>query len=281
MNWPKVRGDTLPAATWANRPTASSVPAGTRLPVTGYGMFVSDGTYWKPQNGCLLLQTAGLPMIVPASGTLSAGGALTLAGTGTGFASLTSCYLYVPANTTHSGDAAGWYYTVMSSATAGTIYRDRYDPTTELPPAIPASPTSCTAANSYTQVTSEVTAMQRTVPGGMMGVAGELIQHVHTMAQGATDSKTTNLKFGGSTSLNTSQTANVNVRGTLRIKNIGLANANMFQTNTVDGAAASNGATLRAIATASDQVAIVTLTVGATTNNTCHGLYLYDLELRH
>lgn len=281
MNWPKVRGDTLPAATWANRPSASSVPAGTKLPMNGYGDFVADGTYWKPQNGVLLLQASSVPMLVPASGTVASNGALTMAGSGTGFAALTSCYLYLPANTTQAGDPAGWYYAVMSSATAGTIYRDRYDPTTEIPPTIPSSPTACTTATNYAQVTSEITALQKTVPGGMMGATGELIQAIHTMSQGGTDNKTTNVKFGGSTSLNTTQAANVNVRGTMRVKNLGSASVQMFQTGTADGNASSNGGTLRAIATASDQVAIVTLQVGAVTNNTCLGLYSYSLELRH
>lgn len=56
----RARNEILPATTWANRPAASSVPAGTLLPVTGFGatsvMFESDGTaYWYPQGGYQVL----------------------------------------------------------------------------------------------------------------------------------------------------------------------------------------------------------------------------------
>lgn len=39
----RLRGDILPATTWANRPAANSVPAGTILPISG---LITDGMVW-------------------------------------------------------------------------------------------------------------------------------------------------------------------------------------------------------------------------------------------
>lgn len=43
--------------TWAGRPPVGLVPAGTELQVTDYGnqKFISDGTYWRPAQGRVLL----------------------------------------------------------------------------------------------------------------------------------------------------------------------------------------------------------------------------------
>lgn len=45
---------------WASRPAASAVPAGSKMCATdvgvgGYSEWVSDGTYWRPVNGSVLL----------------------------------------------------------------------------------------------------------------------------------------------------------------------------------------------------------------------------------
>lgn len=47
--------------TWASRPAATSVTAGAKIRITdvgvgGYSEWVSDGTYWRPVNGSVLLE---------------------------------------------------------------------------------------------------------------------------------------------------------------------------------------------------------------------------------
>ena len=67
-------------------------------------------------------------------------------------------YVYLPANAGGSGCAAGWYYCVFSSDTAGTIYNDQY---AGGQPAIVGSPTTFAGSPSgrITQTTSEVVAL--------------------------------------------------------------------------------------------------------------------------
>ena len=90
------------------------------------------------------------------------GGAFTLsAAPMTGlFSGLSSSgsYVYLPANAGGSGCAAGWYYCVFSSDTAGTIYGDQY---TGGQPQIVGSPGAFGGAPSgrITSPTSEVTAI--------------------------------------------------------------------------------------------------------------------------
>ena len=67
-------------------------------------------------------------------------------------------YVYLPANAGGSGNAAGWYYCVFSSDTAGTIYGDKY---TGGQPQIVGSPGEFGGAPSgrITTPTSEITAI--------------------------------------------------------------------------------------------------------------------------
>ena len=67
-------------------------------------------------------------------------------------------YVYLPANAGGSGNAAGWYYCVFSSDTAGTLYGDQY---TGGQPQIVGSPGEFGGAPSgrITSPTSEVTAI--------------------------------------------------------------------------------------------------------------------------
>lgn len=52
---------------WATRPDATGVPAGTVIAITdvgtgGYSQWYSDGTYWRPMNGCVVLHTMTTPL---------------------------------------------------------------------------------------------------------------------------------------------------------------------------------------------------------------------------
>lgn len=71
-------------------------------------------------------------------------------------------YAYLPADQVYSGSPSGWYYGSMSSATAGTLYADMYDPTSGVAPDVPASPAvlPVTKLTRLTQSTSEITFMQ-------------------------------------------------------------------------------------------------------------------------
>lgn len=138
-----------------------------------------------------------IPVILQSSGTIGNNGALSaltaLPGT------FTSCYMYFPANTIAAGVAAGLYYVVMSSTTAGTIYNNTY---TSGKPTIPASPTAfaTTGPGAYTQTTgAAITLTQFTLRGGAMGPSGQILILPHHSIISNANNKIMAITFGGST----------------------------------------------------------------------------------
>ena len=114
----------------------------------------------------------GLPIAMPSSGSIGNNCAIT------GLTAMPytypAIYLYFPAGAISSGSAAGLYYTVMSSATAGTCYNNKYTSGT---PAIPASPVafSTTGPGAFTQTTGTYESMFNVnVPAGAIGLNGEV-----------------------------------------------------------------------------------------------------------
>lgn len=96
--------------------------------------------------------------------TGSGSGAFTLSAGIANFVPYRFC-AYLPADQAYSGSAAGWYYGTMSSATAGVLYAETYDPTSGVAPVFPSSPTALpvTKLTRLTQTTSEITFMQAPV----------------------------------------------------------------------------------------------------------------------
>lgn len=140
-----------------------------------------------------------IPCILPSSGTIGNNGALSaLTALPTTY---TSAYLYFPVDTIAAGVAAGLYYCVMSSTTAGTIYNNVYDPSLGVLPTIPASPTAfvTTGPGAYTQTTGSVISLVGyTIPGGSMGANGRFIlSGVYSQTNNA-DAKVLSVTFGGS-----------------------------------------------------------------------------------
>jgi hypothetical protein len=98
-----------------------------------------------------LLYQSSIPFIIPSSGSMGNNGALTMTTTVT--FTYPKAYVYLPANAIVAGSAAGWYYTVFSSATVGTVFNNIYDPTVGGEPTVPTSPTAfaTTGPGAYTQ----------------------------------------------------------------------------------------------------------------------------------
>lgn len=169
----------------------------------------------------------GVPIAIANSGTVGSNGALTL---GTAFALTYSdgIWLYFPANALTGANAAGWYWTVMSTTTAGTVYNTTYTPGTNSGAgswAIPASPTgfSGTTGGSYTAPLTAQTFMRVSVPAGALGLNGYMRQRATTRAFSSAGSKNLQTLYGGSScglaiahsSSNTTgaNTATTNIRG--------------------------------------------------------------------
>lgn len=167
-------------------------------------------------------------MILPSSGTIGNNGALSaitaLPQTYSG-----GCYMYFPVNAIAAGVAAGLYYVVMSSTTAGTIYNNTYTignatiPTTLVP-------FVTTGSGAYTQSTAAQMLLTIPVPGGAMGVNGLLQIETLLSNIGNTNAKTMTMTFGGTNIQSVAQATAANVGSEWRtvVQNRGAQNVQVF-----------------------------------------------------
>ena len=170
----------------------------------GYPFFDPHGTAYPflPPAGSapLVLAQTGIPVCLQSSGTMGANGALSaITALPVQYA---SCYMYFPAGKAFAGSAAGLYYVVMSSTTAGTVYNNVYDPTTRLPPTIPASLTAIVDAGpgAYTQTTAaDIVLGGVTLLANVVGANGSVrIEDAFAM-NNTVNNKTVKNKLGAST----------------------------------------------------------------------------------
>lgn len=111
-------------------------------------------------------------------------------------------YTYFPAGAVFPASPAGWYYTVMSDNTTGTIFADTYSgPGVST---IPASPTPLvtTGPGAFTQTTgSAITTASAILPGGLLGPNGALRYESCVFAnQFGTGTRSLQTAFGGALS---------------------------------------------------------------------------------
>lgn len=165
------------------------------LDVPEYGVSTQPGS----MNTIKLFQS-NLPMVLAPTGTMGNNGAITL-GTAlpTGFLN-GPCYLYLPAGAIATASAAGWYYTVMTTTTAGTVYNNTYS---SGQPYIPNSQTltafATTGPGAYTGVTTAQVALQFTLPANMLGPNGVLNINALIGYNASTNNKTVTVKVGTAT----------------------------------------------------------------------------------
>lgn len=163
----------IPTFTFATKPAASAFVGQAFISDVGVNgsIWFSNGTAWIHEAPIIVAQS-GVPIILPSSGTIGNNGALSAI---TALpATFTSCYMYFPVDAIAAGVAAGLYYVVMSSTTAGTIYNNTYTSGT---PTIPSSPTAfaTTGPGAYTQTTgADITLLSNTITGGLLGDNGWL-----------------------------------------------------------------------------------------------------------
>lgn len=154
---------------------------------------VNNGTTDTVWGDPYLVAQSAVPFVSVSSGSMGNNGALS------GITALprtyAQCYLYMPANAISSGSAAGWYYAVMSSTTAGTVYNNTYTSGVPVPPSSPTA-FSTTGPGAFTGDTSERT-IALTIPGGSMGPNGQLeIVTLWTFTNNG-NTKTPRVRFGG------------------------------------------------------------------------------------
>jgi hypothetical protein len=211
-----------------------------------------------------MIHQSGVPMILPSSGSIGNNGALT--GLTALPATLTSAYMYFPANAISAGSAAGWYYVVMSSTTAGTIYNNTY---TSGVPRIPSSPTAfaTTGPGAYTQTTgADITALSISIPGGTLGINGSMINYPAIFTNSTAGNKIFRLKMGGSILNNLGFTTSLESFLVCVFKNAGAANVNISNNVAGFGTNTANSPTMSSIDTSSDQTLTVTMNLATATD---------------
>lgn len=190
-------------------------------------------------NQTRTLIQSGIPFILVSSGSIGNNGALT------GITALPTtysggAYLYFPADAIAVGVAAGWYYTVMSSTTAGTIFNNIY---TSGQPTIPASPTAfaTTGPGAFVQtIATDIAGPAYTLPAGTLGTNGEVImdgQHTYTNSG---NTKTMRAQFDGNNLLTATATTTANFRMNVSMRNRGrtdkqISGVNAFNTASSTG----------------------------------------------
>lgn len=154
--------------------------------------------------------------------------------------SLRGCYAYLPANFGGQTIEAGWYWTVMTSDTAGEVYNNTYSSGN---PAYFESPTTFGNLTGWlTQTTSEVTAISGfTIAAGSLGPSGLLRTLVKIIANSSGTSKIGRLKLGGvQVGYIPITSANLDVDVEMVMQNAGILTRQINTRSSVPGIAGSN-----------------------------------------
>ena len=134
---------------------------------------------------------------------------------------LKGCWCYMPSGFGRSGYAAGWYWAVFSSDTAGVLYSDNY---VSGRPVRDFSPTAFPVnLNGWlTQTTAEITGPTGfSLRGGAMGKNGSLKQHLRFLGN-VTGTKTFRTYVGSAIVLQTSPTTSPSAEQLMSCRNQGV-----------------------------------------------------------
>jgi hypothetical protein len=243
---------------------ASAVVAGLPV-VTQAG--ASAGTL----SAGLLVGQTGIPVGIAGTGTIGANGALTL---GTALiisgAYVSGIYFYFPAGAVFASSAAGFYFTKMTSTTAGTVFNNTYVAANGLP-SIPTAlvPVVDAGPGAYTGVTTIQTGLQFTVPANVLGNNGALYFEQLITYTNSAGAKTFTTTWGGTNILTTAPTTTQMIYQFRSLLNRGVQNlqitapASIFSMN---NSIASTIAATTVDTTQSSTVACV-MTAAAATDN--------------
>jgi hypothetical protein len=206
---------------------------GNTTPASGAFTSLSSQGNPVPQ----ILVQSGIPFVLPSGGSIGNNGALTLT-VGLPRNSI-SGYFYFPVNAIASGQAAGWYWTVMgASATTGTIYNSTYS--SGQPQVGTTTAFSTTGPGAYTQtVGSYITALSISIPAGAMGINGQIqFSELLSFVNNA-DNKRFQLNFGGTALGAATFGANYGYGQIYTITNQGSASAQIASYSSITQAASS------------------------------------------
>ncbi|MCW2764032.1 MAG: hypothetical protein JWR85_4233 [Marmoricola sp.] len=198
-------------------------------------------------GGPSLLLVSGVPVLVAPSGTMAANGAVTL-GTALPIV-LAGAFVYYPAGAIVAGSAAGFYYTVFSSTTVGSVKNNVYNPALNAAPVIPLAPTNfvTTGPGAFTGVITEVTCFSVSIAAGAMGLNGQLLTQTTHFYNNSAGAKQQRIRLGGTAFFSNSATTSTLYRALHTIQNMGDAARQWSHvasviTNTANATAIAQGA---------------------------------------
>lgn len=172
---------------------------------------------------------SGIPMVLPSSGSFANNGALS--GLTALPATYANAYLFFPANAICTagtgGNTAGFYFTQMSSATAGTVFNNTY---TSGKPTIPASPTAfvCTGPGAYTQVLTVQTLISFPLSGGFLGIQGRFEMYDLWSVNNSANNKILTTALGASNIQTQTLTTSASFAALQWVTNRGVQNAQVL-----------------------------------------------------
>lgn len=181
---------------WGNIPLPNSMPIGTIVMVSDVGnsLWITDGVEWSPVNHVVNLFGSAIPIILPSSGVIGNNGAISgLTALPTTYSN--GCYIYLPANAISAGSAAGIYFAIMSSTTAGVVYNNLYTGGAVSVPVTPI-PFSTTGPGAYTQtINTDIVLLSYNILGGLLGNSGRVQIETVVAVNNTADTKTWRIRL--------------------------------------------------------------------------------------
>jgi hypothetical protein len=219
-------------------------------------------------NAPYFFAKSAIPFIKSSSGTMGNNGALSaITALPTTY---TGAYIWLPANAIVAGSAAGWYWFVGSSTTAGTVYNSVY--TTGIPTVGTTTAFATTGPGAFTGDTAAVTGPQYTLTGGAIGPNGLFRAYEKWTATNNANAKTKVTNFGGS-----AITGAISLASSLAwqdiqvVMNRGTAATQVVSVNAATvtgvGAGGASGLIFRTVNTAADITIARSMTGGTATDN--------------
>lgn len=187
-----------------------------------------------------ILKACAVPIALAPSGTVNANGAVVL-GTALRQTYSSGIWLYFPANAVASGSSAGFFWTVMSDTTNGTIYNSTYTVTSICQVGSTSTAISDAGPGAYTGVTSATTMVSVSAPGGFIGKNGYMSIVMMVTTTNNANAKTIAWTYGGSTIYSASHASLVGSRTHIYMMAAGNTSNEIAGSNAVGGIAGAGG----------------------------------------
>lgn len=167
--------------------------------LVGISLNRTNTTAWELKSNLQEIVNA-IPVIIPNSSTVATNGAITLTALPDTYA--LGAWVYLPAGAIVGG-AAGFYWTIFSSTTAGIVKTNYVDPSaTEFLPYVPTGTlTTAVGSNSgyVTPTASDVALINITLPANTVSVGSALKAFCRVTCPSAADAKTVKHLLGTTT----------------------------------------------------------------------------------